>query len=65
MTPTRVKANSILNGISPHMNNTSNNMGRNNPNFSIDDDLDDEADVGASRSEVDLGKYKISDVKKN
>ena len=45
--------------------NNSNNLGRNNPHFSIDDeDLDDEADVGASRSETNLYKYNLNDIKK-
>jgi len=45
--------------------NNSNNLGRNNPNFLIDDeDLDDEADVGASRSETNLDKYNLNDIKK-
>lgn len=40
--------------------NNSNNLGRQDPNFVYDDDdQDDEADIGNSRSEVEFGRASI------
>jgi hypothetical protein len=51
-------------GQSPHRNDTSNNR-NNRPQFSLEDDeIEDEADIGASRSETNMDKYNLNDVKK-
>ena len=51
-------------GQSPNRNDTS-NIKNKLQQFSLeDDDIDDEADVGASRSETNLDKYNLNDVKK-
>ena len=67
MTPTRggkFEKPSMILGQSPHRNDTSNNR-NNRPQFSLEDDeIEDEADVGASRSETNMDKYNLNDVKK-
>jgi hypothetical protein len=51
-------------GHSPNRNDTS-NIKNKLQQFSLeDDDIEDEADVGASRSETNLDKYNLNDVKK-
>jgi hypothetical protein len=51
-------------GHSPHRNDISNNKNM-RQQFSLEDDeIEDEADVGASRSETNLDKYNLNDVKK-
>jgi hypothetical protein len=67
LTPTRDGKNgkpSMILGQSPNRNDTS-NIKNKLQQFSLeDDDIDDEADVGASRSETNLDKYNLNDVKK-
>jgi len=51
-------------GQSPNRNYTSDNR-NNQRNFSVqDDEIEDEADIGASRSETNIDKYNLNDVKK-
>lgn len=67
MTPTRsgkFEKPSMILGQSPHRNDISSNR-NNRPQFSLEDDeIEDEADIGASRSETNMDKYNLNDVKK-
>jgi hypothetical protein len=51
-------------GHSPNRNDISNNR-NNRAQFSLEDEeIEDEADIGASRSETNMDKYNLNDVKK-